>query len=689
MGTLFHRAASSYDGWGHSLKLRMGGSMQRRELMQAMVATAATGLLPAVQSVAEAQRHPLPSTLSPVLHLLAEISRDGVRVKLYSDGTALVTDLRNGVDWRFGPVAFQEEGPVDDGAVWMRTERSMCEQYPGRFLGIAEGDGFRFWVLDAEGHSRGSFHVTLQIEDNGLEWRLLEIDASLPSLSFPTALECESLVLPQHLGRWVRTPLRGRFCWPFFSVMNMRWFGGLRGENGYVAILPEEQCADAVISATELSAAPMWLQRMGEWRGDRRIRYEFVHGNYVALAKTYRTWAQAHGLHRSLAEKLRDTPALSALTGGRLVSCQQAEPAEKPRFYEDRLIAPPPGDPATPYRIYLTHRQAAQVLRELPAAGVSRALVVVRGWIRGGYDWSHPDIWPPDDRLGSLEELRAVCTNSEPFTVALHDNYQDSYQHNPSWPHGVIRTKEQRPMRGGYWNGGQAYILNAAAGLEYARRNWQMEKQLAPRAMFIDTTSAVQNYQSFEQGRLQTRAENVANKAGLLKFYKECGVVLGSEEGADFAIPYIDWCENRHDRVAGESIPLWPLVYHDAVVSGRYTGSDWAGAVAKADEYPPWLLDMLWGYAALTELGSFEQRSAAYERMRATRHMDAWFASICTDAMDEHTFLASDATLERTKFSSGRSMIVNFASQAQTHDGVSIPAHGYVAFDEQGRPLVL
>ena len=98
---------------------------------------------------------------------------------------------------------------------------------------------------------------------------------------------------------------------------------------------------------------------------------------------------------------------------------------------------------------------------------------------------------------------------------------------------------------------------------------------------------------------------------------------------------------------------------------------------------------MLWGYAALTELGSFEQRSAAYERMRATRHMDAWFASICTDAMDEHTFLASDATLERTKFSSGRSMIVNFASQAQTHDGVSIPAHGYVAFDEQGRPLVL
>ena len=141
--------------------------------------------------------------------------------------------------------------------------------------------------------------------------------------------------------------------------------------------------------------------------------------------------------------------------------------------------------------------------------------------------------------------------------------------------------------------------------------------------------------------------------------------------------------------VAGESIPLWPLVFHDAVVSGRYTGSKWAGAAASGDAYPPWLLDMLWGYAALSELGPFEQRSAAYERMRATQHMDAWFASISTDAMDEHTFLSSDATLERTQFSSGRSIIVNFAAESQKHNGATIPGHGYAAFDERGGPLVL
>jgi hypothetical protein len=642
-----------------------------------------------MRAVGEALQHPIPSSISRTPHLLADLSRDGLRFKLFSDATATVVDRQEGEGWRFGAVAFQEEGPVDEGAVWLRTERSICEQYPGRFVGIAEGDGFRFWVLDAEGSSRGSFHVTLTIRDDGLEWRILQIDASLPSLSFPPPLECESLVLPQHLGRWIRSPLRGRYCWPFFSAMNMRWFGGLRGSDGYLAIFPEAQCADAVVSATQMAAAPMWMQRLGTWSGERKIRYEFVRGSYIALAKAYRVWAQTHGLHRTLVDKLRATPALSALTGGRLISCQQAEPAESLRHYQDRLANPPPGDTPTPYRIHLSHRQAAQVLSELPAAGVPRALVVMRGWICGGYDWSHPDIWPPDDRLGSMEELRNVLAKSESFTVALHDNYQDSYQHNPSWPQGVNRTRQQRLMRGGYWDGGQAYILSAAAGLAYARRNWKMEQRLAPRAMFIDTTTAAQTYESYAPGGMQHRAEDMANKALLMKFYKECGVVLGSEEGADFAIPYVDWFENRHERVAGESIPLWPLVFHDAVVSGRYTGSAWAGALAGGTTYPSWLLDMLWGYAALSELGPFEQRTAAYERMRATRQLDTWFATISTDAMDDHAFLSSDGTLERTQFSSGRSIIVNFAAEPQVHDGITVPAHSYAAFDEHGGALVL
>jgi hypothetical protein len=219
-----------------------------------------------------------------------------------------------------------------------------------------------------------------------------------------------------------------------------------------------------------------------------------------------------------------------------------------------------------------------------------------------------------------------------------------------------------------------------------------MVRQLSAKAMFIDTTSAVQTYQSWEPGRLQHRAEDLANKKNLLSFFKECGVVLGSEEGADFAIPYLDWCENRHEREPGESIPIWPLVFHDAIVSCRYTADPIPRGFddSPSDKgYPRWLLDMLWGYAPLTQLENFEQRAKTYERIRATRHVSAWFAANATCSLDDHAFLNGDRTLEKTQFSSKRSIIVNFAPEPQACDGRTIPAHGYSAFDERGEALTL
>src|SRR5580704_5219637 len=160
--------------------------MKRRDLLQTIVAAAATGLTPPTFATGTDLQHPFRGTTSRSPDLLADISRDDLRVKLFSDATAIVVDKPNAAEWRFGPVAFQEEGPVDEGAVWLRTDRSVCEQYPGRFSGVREGDGYRFWVLDTEGQSRGSFHLELAIEGSSLEWRIPQIDASLPSLSFPT-----------------------------------------------------------------------------------------------------------------------------------------------------------------------------------------------------------------------------------------------------------------------------------------------------------------------------------------------------------------------------------------------------------------------------------------------------------------------------------------------------------------------
>jgi hypothetical protein len=666
--------------------------MNRRKFLQTIAAAGAMSAQPAWPlgtSVSDVNApHPFPHELNnPTGNKpLFQLENEFLRVTLFPDATSIILDRKHAAQWRMGPVAFQEEAEIDVGAVWLRTDRSICEQYPGRFRGRREGDNIRFWLLGREMEPKGSFLVHVALNGPWLEYRLLEIEEQLSNLNFPPPIESDSLVLPMHLGRWIQKPLEGRFFYTFFSHLNMRWFGGLKQNHSWIAVFPEPNFVDSGVMLAEMSASPTWLKQLGRWSEPRVVRYRFVEGNYVNLAKVYKDWAIEKGIHRSLTAKLATTPALAELTQGQLISIMEAEPKHGKEYDED-LLRPSTGDSmlGSGPRVMFTHDEVLECIGELPGVGVDRALVVVRGWIPGGYDYSHPDVWPPEPKLGSIAELKRLCASSARYPVALHDNYQDIYQQSKSWPHGVIRERNGKRMPGGYWAGGQAYILNARDGLTYARRNWQALSQLHLRAYFVDTTSAVQMYQSYEAGNTLTRSEDQANKEAMLAFFKTQGVILGSEEGADFAVPYLDWNENRHARQPGESVPLWPLVFHDAVVSGRYisdgSAADWAGERSAAAGAPLWLEDMLWGYVVMSRVDNYADRDTALRSMAAKQHVAAWFRRISTSAMVDHRFLTSDFTLEETRFSNGWGILVNFAGKPQTCGTIQVPAYGYKIFN--------
>ena len=231
-------------------------------------------------------------------------------------------------------------------------------------------------------------------------------------------------------------------------------------------------------------------------------------------------------------------------------------------------------------------------------------------------------------------------------------------------------------MPGGLWAGGQAYILNARDGLAYAKQNWSHIQTLAPRAMFIDTTTAVSFYQSYEAGNTLTRTQDMQLKGELLDFYKEQGLALGSEEVTDFGVPWIDWFENRHHHQIGESLPLWPLVYHDAAFCVRYNHKA-RYDYRPSDAVPYWLVDMLWGYALLWDVRNMAHWHASHERFASTLGVDEWHKRIGLDEMLEHRYLTDDGTVEQTTFTSGR-ITVNFSDEPQTIAGQTIAGGGYV-----------
>ncbi len=325
----------------------------------------------------------------------------------------------------------------------------------------------------------------------------------------------------------------------------------------------------------------------------------------------------------------------------------------------------------------ITFRQVAEILEDARQLGMGRGIPSYHGWIKGGYDESHPDIWPPEPALGTVEELGELCNPEGPFVAHLHDNYQDIYEQSASFPRGVCRTPDGAPLPGGFWRGGQAYILNSRDAYERVRRNWPHLEELGAGCIYADTLTAESLKQSCEEGNTLTRSEDVDWKLRTMAFFKEQGVILGSENGCDWGVPYLDCAPHgNHTRVPGESVPLWALVYHDCVIGWR------GGPALRPEAFRARCLEnILWG-CALSFGGFTAETWPEYRQAFADSfYVDEWHAKIGTDEMVDHSYLSDDFLVERTEWSSGRAVIVNFSDEDRTVDGVHVPAMDYVAHD--------
>lgn len=166
-------------------------------------------------------------------------------------------------------------------------------------------------------------------------------------------------------------------------------------------------------------------------------------------------------------------------------------------------------------------------------------------------------------------------------------------------------------MKAGMWAGGQAYALNYKKSLEFAIANWEKTKIFGTKAMFIDTTTAQQYYESYDPAMRTLRQDDRMYRLKTLQLYKQNNQLLGSEEASDFALNEIDWLDNRHTHIAGESIPLWSLVFHDCVINCRYKPDD-----SEEDLLRERLTDLLYGYCDLQHLPTEDQDS----QLRCTKN---------------------------------------------------------------------
>jgi hypothetical protein len=418
-------------------------------------------------------------------------------------------------------------------------------------------------------------------------------------------------------------------------------------------------------------------------------------GDYITIARAYREEAKKKGWFKSWRQKIREVPDAAKLIGAsnfKLWSCL------------DRRLDYRMNEKSV--TVNWTFEEVTKIAEHLKKdLGIEKALFVIGGWIHRGYDNQHPDILPAAPECGWNERLAEASKRIKNlgYLFCLHNNYQDIYRDSPSWSEDLImKSQDGQLVKGGFWAGGQAWLICSKMGLELAKRpqNLPKVKELFnPNAYFTDTTFAAGLYECYDQKHPLTKWDDMKYKQELCNYTISLFGVFGSECGREWAIP----CSHFFEGLVGVSgryfhtldpesmgarvIPLFEMVYRDCIaIYGKY-GYDYSRAaeyvihhivIGRPLHYHTWSRGLYWEKAPKDEPQGWPYDSSCFIRAD-----NGWAEGLCMidrfikntyevlsplheitaeTIVTKHEYLTHDFRVEHIVFGEDVNVVVNKAS---------------------------
>jgi uncharacterized protein DUF5696 len=449
----------------------------------------------------------------------------------------------------------------------------------------------------------------------------------------------------------------------------MSWWGFLKGGDAMIVIVETPDDAAYTFShpaGGPTSMGPSWRAQLGRFGYLRSVRMGFLQGNYVDLCKRYRRYAIDTGLFVSLKDKIAANPVVGSLIGVPFsgASVLRNMNPESPRY--DRQ------NPQSNYRL-TTFARNIERLREWKQKGFEHMNVSLSGWLKLGYDRQTPDALPPAEAAGGWSGMKAFfdACRELGYTCWLHDQYRDYYVDAPSWrPEFAVReessggtpsafpgTRFKNDWKDGYiplmnyWDGGTQAYLNSRFMLGHVIKNYQLlfDHGIHPQGSYQDVFGYIPPDQDFNPEHPNTRTDSMNYRAGVFHWIKQHLGVVGTEDGSDWVIPYVDYVTDRKNRGASTGTdpdhedaiqaPLYELVYHDAVVTS-YPASDLRGMLHGNPPSVSWR-------TGTVDYEMIRRRAALHKRVGLLE-------------MTKHEFLDKGRRKERTTFVDGTTVTVDW-----------------------------
>ena len=445
---------------------------------------------------------------------------------------------------------------------------------------------------------------------------------------------------------------------------SMSWWGFQKGTSAMMVIV--ETPDDAAYQFSHPAGGPTvigprWRAQLGRFGYLRTARMSFIaNGTYVDMAKRYRRYAMETGLFVSLKEKIARTPAVGDLFG---IPQTRVSILRNLKQDSDRYDTK---DPSKNYSLS-TFDERARQLRELKAKGLERVLVFVSGWPHLGYDRQHPDSLPPPEQAGGWEGMKRLIDTCHElgYPVIFHDQYRDYYLDAPSYDQQFAVHEEDSALpprqfpgsRFGdskqgnipfmrHWDGGAQAYLNSRFQLGHLLKNYQLlfDRGIRTQGIYIDVIGYVPPDEDFNPEHPTSHSDAMRGQIAMMNWSRQNLGIVATEAGADWVIPYVDVINSSGGGSKAILVPLYHLVYHDAVIVSF-----------GARDQKTLLQGLLFGGVPELPITPPDEKS-----MVLISQMTALHKRVGMLEMTGHQFLDSNYRKERTTFADGTTVTVDW-----------------------------
>lgn len=452
-------------------------------------------------------------------------------------------------------------------------------------------------------------------------------------------------------------PFGGQMC---SESAYMPWWGEVAPDGAYLCYV--QQPWDSAYTIDHPAGGPnriyvRHLPSLGKLRYARTVTYCFLPSgsDYVSLCKCYRAIAEEEGRVLTLRQKAVLNPMVDKLIG----ACVMHVPGKRhvspdSRYYNKE--DPSKNDELTPFAHW------EERVKRLKAMGVDKLYLHLDGWGQPGYDNQHPDYLPPCRELGGWEGMKSLSDTMQElgYLFGIHDQYRDYYLDAPTYdPDNACLRPDGTIYEMAVWAGGRQNYLCASQAPAYVRRNFEelLAHGIHLEGTYLDVFTCNEPDECANPRHPMTRHECLAHRGAALNYLTAHHIAPSSEEVNDWAIPYQVFCHwAPYYSQTAIAVPLFNLVWHDCVVIPWFMEAGTWGLPAGTTGFLHALLGGGMGYMSETA-----EDDALRENIRQWQVISELQAHVAREQMVSHEFLNDARTRQRTTFSDGTAVEVDFA----------------------------